>query len=146
MRFPVRGLRRPRTFAWQPCPPRDHALLVIGFALFAGGLGLFAATATLPAYLLATAPVAAGGGILHPLLMAMHVRSTPPTLRGRAVSTFYLGFDLGNGLGVWVLGFALQWWGLSALFGLAMVSSLIGLLFVARRGEQWAAPGAPGHS
>ena len=41
--------------------------------------------------------------------MALHVRSTPPTLRGRAVSTFYLGFDLGNGLGVWVLGFALQW-------------------------------------
>jgi MFS family permease len=138
-------LTRLVTGPWQD-RGRDHALLVIGFTLFAGGLGLFAWTATLPAYLLATALVAAGGGILHPLLMALHVRSMPPTLRGRAVSTFYLGFDLGNGLGVWALGFALQWWGLSALFGLAMVSSLLGLLFVARRGEQWAAPGAPGHS
>lgn len=54
---------------------------------------------------------------------------------------FYLGFDLGNGLGIWVLAFALQWWGLSALFGLAMVSSLLGLLLAAWRGGQWESQG-----
>ena len=110
-----------------------------GFALFALGLGIFAFTASLPSYLLATALVAAGGGILHPLLMALHVRAMPPARRGRAVSTFYLGFDLGNGMGVWVLGFALQWWGLTALFGLAMVTSVGGLLLVGRRGGRWTA-------
>ena len=118
----------------------DRTLLVIGFTLFALGLGIFAFTAGLPSYLLATALVAAGGGIMHPLLMALHVRTMPPALRGRGVSTFYLGFDLGNGMGVWVLGFALQWWGLTALFGLAMVTSVFGLLLVAWRGGHWTAP------
>ena len=71
--------------------------------------------------------------------MALHVRSMPISLRGRAVSTFYLGFDLGNGLGVWVLGFVLQWWGLTALFSLAMVSCLLGLVLSAARGGRWEA-------
>jgi len=106
---------------------RERFLLVVGFASMAGGLGLFAFTATLSAFLVATSLVAAGGGIVHPLLMALHVRLMPSAFRGRAVSTFYLGFDLGNGMGVWLLGFALQWWGLAALFGLAMVTSLAGL-------------------
>lgn len=129
-------LTRLVTGSWQDrgC---DHALLALGFSLFAGGLGCFAFTANLPTYLLATALVAAGGGILHPLLMALHVRSLPSALHGRAVSTFYLGFDFGNGMGVWVLGFALQWWGMTALFGLAMVTSLLGLLLTARRGGRW---------
>lgn len=125
-------LTRLITGPWQD-RGRDRLLVTGGFALLATGLGLFAFTASLPTYLLATAFVAAGGGILHPLLMAQHVRHMPAVLRGRAVSTFYLGFDLGNGLGVWGLGFALQWWGLTALFGLAMVSSLLGLALAARR-------------
>lgn len=129
-------LTRLVTGPWQD-RGRDHVLLALGFSFFAGGLGCFAFTASLPTYLLATALVAAGGGILHPLLMALHVRSLPSALRGRAVSTFYLGFDFGNGMGVWVLGFALQWWGLTALFGLAMVTSLLGLLLTARRGGRW---------
>lgn len=129
-------LTRLATGPWQD-RGRDRTLFVLGFASFSLGLGCFAFTASLPAYLLATALVAAGGGILHPLLMALHVRIMPPALRGRAVSTFYLGFDLGNGMGVWVLGFALQWWGLTALFGLAMVTSLFGLLWAAWRGGRW---------
>jgi MFS family permease len=106
---------------------RERLLLQAGFAAMAGGLGLFAFTAVLPTFLVATSLVAAGGGILHPLLMALHVQLMPAVHRGRAVSTFYLGFDFGNGMGVWLLGFALQWWGLAALFGLAMVTSVVGL-------------------
>lgn len=107
---------------------REQHLLQAGFAAMAGGLGLFAFTAALPTFLVATSLVAVGGGILHPLLMALHVRLMPSAHRGRAVSTFYLGFDFGNGMGVWLLGFALQWWGLAALFGLAMVTSVVGLV------------------
>lgn len=131
-------LARLVTGPWQD-RGHDRTLLMGGFAFFSLGLGLFAFTASLPSYLLATALVAAGGGILHPLLMALHVRTLPPALRGRGVSTFYLGFDLGNGMGVWVLGFALQWWGLTALFGLAMVTSIGGLLLVGWRGGRWTA-------
>ena len=74
--------------------------------------------------------IAASCGILHPLLMAMHVRLMPEEMRGRAVATFYLGFDLGNGLGTWLLGFVLDSWGLTALFVGAAISALIGLLLV----------------
>ncbi|GIK75136.1 MAG: MFS transporter [Chloroflexota bacterium] len=115
---------------------RERLLLQAGFAAMAGGLGLFAFTATLPTFLMATSLVAAGGGILHPLLMALHVRFMPAAHRGRAVSTFYLGFDFGNGMGVWLLGFALQWWGLAALFGLAMVTSVVGLAVSTRCSSQ----------
>lgn len=141
-------LTRVITGPWQD-RGRERALLIVGFALLSLGLGVFGFTASLPSFLLATALVAAGGGILHPLLMAMHVRHMPPSLRGRAVSTFYLGFDFGNGMGVWVLGFALQWWGLTALFGLAMVSCLFGLaLSVTRNGwrDVAAIPVHPGHA
>jgi MFS family permease len=118
---------------------QERMLLLIGFAALTAGLGAFAVSATLAAFMVATVLVAVGGGILHPLLMALHVRFMPSSLRGRAVSTFYLGFDFGNGMGVWVLGFVLQWWGLAALFGLAMVSSLIGLTLSAKGGG-FAAP------
>lgn len=135
-------LTRLVTGPWQD-RGHDRGMAAGGFTLLATGLGLFAFTASLPTYLLATAFVAAGGGILHPLLMALHVRHMPAALRGRAVSTFYLGFDLGNGMGVWVLGFALQWWGLTALFGLAMVSSLFGLALATRQDTVKVRAGAP---
>jgi MFS family permease len=114
------------TGPWQD-KGKERLLLTGGFGAMGMGLALFAFTGTLPTYMLATILVAAGGGIAHPLLMALHVRLMPAAMRGRAVSTFYLAFDLGNGVGVWLLGFALQWWGLSALFGLAACAALAGL-------------------
>lgn len=118
-------LTRLLTAPWQD-KGRERLLLFSGFSVMALGLGLFAFTASLPTFLAATALVAAGGGVLHPLLIALHVRHMPASLRGQAVSTFYLGFDLGNGMGVWTLGFVLQRWGLTALFGVAMASALVG--------------------
>lgn len=120
------------TSRWQD-RGHDRALLTSGFAATMTGLALFAFTASLGAYIPATMLVAAGGGILHPLLMAEHVERMPTAMRGRAVSTFYLAFDLGNGLGVWVLGFALQWWGLTALFAGAAGAALVGLVGAAVR-------------
>lgn len=105
----------------------ERRLLVAGFGLLAGGLAIFAFTHTLVTYIPATLLVAAGGGILHPLLMALHVRTMPEVMRGRAVATFYLGFDLGNGLGAWLLGFVLQAWGLTALFGIAALCAVCGI-------------------
>jgi len=71
-----------------------------------------------------------GGGILHPLLMAQHVEYMPVAQRGRAVATFYLGFDLGNGIGAWLLGVVLQLWGLTPLFAIAALVSGLGILLV----------------
>jgi MFS family permease len=113
----------------------DRALRSIGFAATMAGLAIFAFTQSMYTYIPATMLVAAGGGILHPLLMAEHVARMPAAMRGRAVSTFYLAFDLGNGLGVWVLGFALAWWGLTALFAGAAGAALVGLVGAARGGD-----------
>jgi len=114
------------TAPWQD-RGKERLLLSGGFVAMGLGLAFFAFTGTRPTYILATMLVAAGGGIAHPLLMALHVRLMPPAMRGRAVSTFYLAFDLGNGVGVWLLGFVLQWWGLTALFGFAAFAALAGL-------------------
>ena len=116
---------------------RAWVLLSGGFGLLGGGLLIFAFTQSLPSYILATIFVAAGGGILHPLLMAQHVEYMPVAQRGRAVATFYLGFDLGNGIGAWLLGVVLQLWGLTPLFALAALVSGLGILLVgygARKG------------
>lgn len=108
----------------------ERFLLAVSFALMALGLLLFGFTQSLYTYIPATMLIAAGGGILHPLLMAMHVRFMPEEMRGRAVATFYLGFDLGNGVGTWLLGFVLDGWGLTALFAGAAISALIGLILI----------------
>lgn len=110
---------------------RERPILFGGFLLMGTGLALFAFTGSLASYLLATSFVAAGGGILHPLLMALHVRYMPQNMHGRAVATFYLGFDMGNGVGVWLFGFVLDGWGLTALFAGAALSAAIGALVCA---------------
>lgn len=74
-----------------------------------------------PAWLalsVATLLVAAGSGIFHPALIAHHAALWPDA-PGRATAAFYVGFDLGIGLGSWLFGLALQLGGLSALYGLA---------------------------
>lgn len=108
----------------------ERSLLAVSFVMMALGLLIFSFTHSFYTYAPATMLIAASGGILHPLLMAMHVRLMPEEMRGRAVATFYLGFDLGNGLGTWLLGFVLDGWGLTALFVGAAISALIGLVLV----------------
>lgn len=93
------------------------ALLAASLLLLAG-LGL-AAVAILPLGLaLAAVLVAAGSGLSHPALLAHHARLLPGA-PGRASAGFYLGFDLGIGLGSWLVGAALQLAGLTGLYGAA---------------------------
>ncbi|HEY3111626.1 MAG TPA: MFS transporter, partial [Chloroflexota bacterium] len=90
-------------------------VIVLATTLIAIGLGLIAATAD-PLWLTA-APllVAAGGGLFHPALIAHH-NALLPEAPGRATAAFYVGFDLGIGVGSWLLGFALEVAGLSGLY------------------------------
>lgn len=94
------------------------ALGLAGFALAGAQFHLFAA-----AFL-----VAAGSGILHPLLIAIHIGQVTAIERGRASAIFYIGFDSGIGLGAWLLAPVFQWFGLTGLFLLAAVASMIGIL------------------
>lgn len=59
---------------------------------------------SLPMFLVAGACYGLGFGALHPVLQAMAVRNVIPQRRGAANATFFVGFDLGIGLGSFVWG------------------------------------------
>jgi MFS family permease len=98
-------------------------LLPCGFALLSLGSLLLGAAPTawaVPAILL----VAVGSGI---------VQRQPPAFHGRAVATFYFGFDFGIGAGAWLAGPALVVLGASGLFvASGLVSAFAVALLVAR--------------
>jgi len=78
----------------------------------AGGLGRGLGLGLL---LVAAALVAISGGLFHPALIAHHAALLPGA-PGRASAAFYVAFDLGIGLGSWLLGVALQVAGLPGLY------------------------------
>ncbi len=104
------------------------ATMIISFLLTALGLSGLAFAAAQWQLLAATIFIAVGGGILHPLLIAIHVENVSAAERGRASAVFYLGFDLGIGLGAWILAPVFQWFGLTGLFLLAAILALAGIL------------------
>ena len=89
--------------------------LLVSAVLLGSGLAL-AAFATTPLSLgVASLTIAAGSGIFHPVLIAHHARLLPGA-PGQATAGFYLGFDLGIGLGSWLFGIVLDLAGLTWLF------------------------------
>lgn len=114
--------------------------LLLSAVLMAAGLGL-AAVGTTPVTLsLASVLVAAGGGLFHPVLIALHSRLLPEA-PGQATAGFYLGFDLGIGLGSWLLGAILDVAGLTWLFATAALLILLTTLLLPRLTARPTAPG-----
>ncbi len=103
-----------------PSPAHAYIGPGAGFALAGSRAALYAAAVIF----------SVGSGILHPALLAIHVESISPEERGRATAGFYLGFDLGVGLGAWVLSPAFQWYGLTGLYQLAAAGAAVGILLV----------------
>jgi predicted MFS family arabinose efflux permease len=98
--------------------------LLLSAIIVGSGLGLAAVAAT-PFWLgLASLVIAAGSGLFHPVLIAHHARLVPGA-PGQATAGFYLGFDLGIGLGSWLLGLILDLAGLTWLY---LVAALLVLL------------------
>jgi predicted MFS family arabinose efflux permease len=92
--------------------------LAVGAGLMAAGLGLLAIGRPPGAEALAALLVAAGSGLSHPALLKHHA-ALLPAAPGRASAAFYLGFDLGIGLGSLLFGVALGLAGLAGLYALA---------------------------
>ena len=105
------------------------------------GHALFAVSQALPPLLLAAALVAASGGLFHPALIAHHAAMLADAA-GRATAAFYLAFDLGIGVGSWLLGIALQLAGVSALYWTA---ALLALAVVPLASRLTPAPPGPEH-
>ncbi len=102
------------------------------FGLLMVGLLGFAGANSMPLLLSAAGLVAIGSGILHPALIAMHVELTPPEQRGRAAAAFYLAFDLGIGMGSWILSPVFQQFGLTGVFLAGAGIVVMGLFPLAR--------------
>lgn len=90
--------------------------------LMAAGLALFA-VADAPLWLSLATLLLAGSGLFHPTLIA-HIAALLPHAPGRASAAFYVGFDLGIGVGSWLLGAALERVGLPGLYLLAAAAAL----------------------
>jgi MFS family permease len=95
--------------------------------------GLAACGAAADAVLLSAGAVsvAVGGGMWHPILIALHARLLPDA-PGRATAAFYLAFDLGIGAGGWLLGAVLDLGGLGWLFGVGAGLTLLTLPLIPR--------------
>lgn len=104
-------------------------VLLPAAALTMVGMVLFAQAETLWMVCLAAACTAAGGGLSHPALIAMHVDRVAE--RGKAVAAFYIAFDVGIGFGSWLLGAVLQQTGIGGMYVAAAIIS--GLAVFAQR-------------
>jgi predicted MFS family arabinose efflux permease len=101
-------------------------ILLAAFLLLGAGLSGFAVAGSKVYLFSATIVTAVGSGVLHPLLISIHVGRVSPTERGRASAVFYLGFDLGIGMGAWMYSPVFQWYGITGLFLVAAVVALFG--------------------
>ncbi len=94
------------------------------------GMLLFARADSLPLLMLAAACTASGGGLSHPALIAIHVDRVPE--RGKATAAFYLAFDVGIGIGSWLLAGVLHYAGISMLYVAAAGASALAILALRR--------------
>jgi predicted MFS family arabinose efflux permease len=108
---------------------------MVAAALMAVGHALIALTFGLAPLLVAAALIAASGGLFHPALIARHAALLPDA-PGRASAAFYVAFDLGIGLGSWLLGVALQLNGLPGLYWTAALVAGLVLLLAPLLGER----------
>lgn len=110
--------------------PNRLRVLTPAALVMALGLMLFAYANSMPQLLFAAMLTAIGGGIFHPALIAIHVDAIPR--RGQASAAFYLAFDLGIGLGSWLLSPVFQIFGLTGLFLSGAVVTLLAVVPAAR--------------
>lgn len=119
-------------------------MLALTAVLMATGLAVFAVAAT-PAWMLAATLLLAASGLFHPALIAHHAALLPDA-PGRASAAFYVGFDVGIGLGSWVLGATLAAAGLPGLYFTACLAVLCVLALVpgiARQSNTTTTPTTP---
>ena len=101
-------------------------------ACFAIAFLLISLSKTLPFFLLSATVSACGYGAAQPAIQALSMKSVPPSRRGAASSTSYIGLDLGNLIGpvaagaiVVRLGYAAMWRIMIVPVGFAVVTALL---------------------
>lgn len=106
----------------------EHVLYYPGIILF--GLGLIVLSQSSSAFMVLASAVlmGTGYGALFPCFQALAIRMAPSHRSGAANSTFFLMFDLGYGVGSYVMGAVAAATNYRFMFGLAGVVALITML------------------
>jgi MFS family permease len=107
--------------------------LIPGIGALLGALVILYVANSLTIFLLAGLLYGFGFGAVQPSLQAMAVRNVEPARRGSANATFFLGFDLGIGVGSIVWGVVAERVGYNVMYLWAMVPVFIALLIHFRR-------------
>lgn len=102
------------------------AAIVPSLVLVAASMPVLASASGPPSLYLAAVLYGAGTGVFQPAMMAFLVDRAAPHERGRAMSTFTLGNDLGLSVGAFVLGGVVELAGARAAFSLAGAVALAG--------------------
>lgn len=113
-------------------------VIVPGMLLVTAAMGLVGAAHGPRTLLAAGALYGLGFGLAQPALMALVADRVGESERGRAIATFYTGWELGIGLGAYALGYLLTWTDFTVTYwaaGLVVAAGGLGYL---------AAPGRPG--
>jgi MFS transporter, FSR family, fosmidomycin resistance protein len=100
--------------------PLALAMLVGGIAI-----GLFGLTTSFPILILLAAIAGVMHAAFHPLALSTVSRAAPEGQRGRTISYFVVGGNLGFALGPLLAGFALGWFGLAGLPLVALPALMI---------------------
>jgi MFS family permease len=108
------------------------AVIVPGIVCIVGALAVMAIATNVPMLFVGAGLYGVGAGAFQPAMMAYLVDQTPVAIRGRAVSTFTLGADLGLSAGSFALGIVVELVNYGIGFVTAAGIGIIGLaMFVA---------------
>jgi MFS family permease len=101
--------------------------VIPGIAAILGAMVILYFAHSLSIFLFAGFIYGLGFGAVQPSLQAMAVRNVEPSRRGAANATFFLGFDLGIGIGSILWGMVAQVAGYGLIYIWAMVPVMIAL-------------------
>ena len=122
-----------RTFSGRVSDRRGRAFVIVpGLLGIAAGLLILPFAHTLLQMMLSAALIGMGFGSSQPATMALTVDLVSLDNRGMAVSTYFLGFDLGISTGSFALGAIATSFGFGAAWVVAAACVLLGLAAVAK--------------
>ena len=106
-----------------------HRMIVPAMVLLALAFPVLALVRSLPLLLGVAVLYGLGFGGARATLNALMVDTVPASIRGMAMSIAYGSFDLGVGLGSYLLGWVAQIWGYPVMYGSVGVVCLLGVVF-----------------